>query len=156
MQHPQWRAGIRISAEKDARAALRNRRRLLRRWGSTPAQCAAMKSKVQFRLRIYREESIAIGPGKVALLEAVAETGSISAAARHLGMSYRRAWVLIDETNRALAAPAVNTAAGGAHGGGTALTDVGIELVTRYRAIENTARLAAAADIAALNRLLAP
>lgn len=114
-----------------------------------------MTSKVQFRLRIYKGDSIAIGPGKVALLEAIAETGSISAAARQLGMSYRRAWVLIDETNRSLAAPAVNTSAGGAHGGGTALTDVGVELVTRYRAIENTARLAAATDIAALNRLLA-
>ncbi len=115
-----------------------------------------MKSKVQFRLRIYRDDSIAVGPGKIALLEAVAETGSISAAARQMGMSYRRAWVLVDETNRALSTPAVNTAAGGAHGGGTALTAVGQELITRYRAIENTARLAAATDIAALNRLLAP
>ena len=115
-----------------------------------------MHSKVQFRLRIYRDDSIAVGPGKVALLEAIAQTGSISAAARQLGMSYRRAWVLVDETNRALTHPAVNTAAGGAHGGGTALTAVGVELVTRYRAIENTARLAAASDIAALNRLLAP
>ena len=115
-----------------------------------------MKPKVQFRLRIYRDDSIAIGPGKVALLEAVAQTGSISAAARQIGMSYRRAWVLVDETNRALSSPAVNTAAGGAHGGGTALTAVGEELVTRYRAVENKARLAAAADIAALNRLLAP
>lgn len=117
---------------------------------------AGMKSKVQFRLRVYRDDTIAIGPGKVALLEAVAETGSISAAARQLGMSYRRAWLLIDETNRALASPAVNTAAGGVHGGGTALTEVGIALVTHYRAAENTARLATAADIAALKRLLAP
>lgn len=115
-----------------------------------------MISKVQFRLRVYRDDSIAVGPGKVALLEAVAETGSISAAARQLQMSYRRAWMLIDETNRALASPAVVTAAGGSHGGGTALTEVGMELVTRYRAIENTARLAAAADIAAMKRLLAP
>ena len=50
-----------------------------------------MKSKVQFRLRVYRDDTIAIGPGKIAVLEAVAETGSISAAARLLGMSYRRA-----------------------------------------------------------------
>jgi molybdate transport system regulatory protein len=111
-------------------------------------------TRVQFRLRIYQGDSIAIGPGKVALLEAIAETGSISAAARRLGMSYRRAWVLVDETNRALSHPAVNTAAGGAHGGGTALTEVGMEVVTRYRAIENKARLAAAADIAALERLI--
>ncbi len=115
-----------------------------------------MKSKVQFRMRIYRDESIAIGPGKVALLEAVAETGSISAAARQMGMSYRRAWVLIDEMNRALCTPAVSTAAGGAHGGGTALSPVGQELITRYRAVENAARMAAAADLAALHRLLAP
>jgi molybdate transport system regulatory protein len=121
-----------------------------------PATMAHMKSRVQFRLRIYRDDSIAIGPGKVALLEAVAETGSISAAAKQLGMSYRRGWVLIDEMNRAFNAPVVSTAAGGAHGGGTALTAVGEELIKRYRAIENTSRVAAAADIAALNRLLAP
>jgi molybdate transport system regulatory protein len=115
-----------------------------------------MTSRVQFRLRIYRDEEIAIGPGKIALLEAVAETGSISAAARQIGMSYRRAWVLVDQMNRALQTPAVSTAAGGAHGGGTALTPVGEELIKRYRAVESTARLAAAADIAAINRLLAP
>ncbi|MEJ8812744.1 LysR family transcriptional regulator [Variovorax ureilyticus] len=115
-----------------------------------------MKSKVQFRLRIYRDESIAIGPGKIALLEAIAETGSISAAGRQLGMSYRRAWMLIDEMNRALSAPAVSTAAGGTHGGGSALTPVGEQIVRHYRAIESTARVAAAADITALTRLLAP
>ncbi|CAN5329200.1 LysR family transcriptional regulator [soil metagenome] len=115
-----------------------------------------MQSKVQFRLRIYRDDSIAIGPGKVSLLEAIAETGSISAAARSLGMSYRRAWVLVDEMNRALASPAVTAAAGGSHGGGSVLSEVGQALVTHYRAIENTARLASAADVAALNRLLAP
>jgi molybdate transport system regulatory protein len=88
-----------------------------------------MKSKAQFRLRIYRDETIAIGPGKIAVLEAVAETGSISAAARLLGMSYRRAWMLIDEMNQALVSPAVNTAAGGSRGGGSALTPVGEDIV---------------------------
>ena len=115
-----------------------------------------MKTRVQFRLCIQRDEDIAIGPGKVALLEAIAETGSISAAARELGMSYRRAWLLIDQLNQALQQPAVLTATGGAHGGGASLTPVGEEVVRRYRAIESTARLAAAADIAALTRLLAP
>lgn len=114
-----------------------------------------MKSKVQFRLRIYRDDSIAIGPGKIELLEAIAETGSISAAGRQLGMSYRRAWMLIDEMNRALSSPAVNKASGGSHGGGTALTPVGEQIVKHYRAIESTARTAASADIAALTRLLA-
>ena len=115
-----------------------------------------MKPKVQFRLRIYRDDSIAIGPGKVALLEAIAETGSISAAARQIGMSYRRAWLLVDESNKAFITPVVNTAAGGSHGGGTALTPLGEEVIQRYRAIENAARVAATTDIAALTRLLAP
>ena len=114
-----------------------------------------MKSKVQFRVRIYRDESIAIGPGKIELLEAIAETGSISGAGRQLGMSYRRAWMLVDEMNRALSAPAVNKATGGAHGGGAVLTPVGEQIVRHYRAIESTARVAAAADITALTRLLA-
>src|SRR5690349_24388937 len=115
-----------------------------------------MKTRVQFRLRIYRDDSIAFGPGKVAVLEAVAETGSISAAGRQLGMSYRRAWMLIDEMNRALSSPAVTTATGGTHGGGSVLTPVGEQLVRHYRAVESTARVAAAADITALTRLLAP
>jgi molybdate transport system regulatory protein len=115
-----------------------------------------MKSNVQFRFRIYRDDTVAIGPGKVALLEAIAETGSISAAARQVGMSYRRAWVLIDEVNQALRSPAVSTVAGGAHGGGTALTSVGKEVIKHYRAIESTARVAAASDISALKRLIAP
>ncbi len=107
-------------------------------------------------MRIYRDESIAIGPGKIALLEAIAETGSISAAARQFSMSYRRAWMLVDEMNRALAKPAVATATGGSHGGGAKLTPIGEELIKRYRAVETTARTAAASDLAALNRLLAP
>lgn len=113
-----------------------------------------MKPTVQFRLRVYRDSTIAIGPGKVALLEAIAATGSISAAAREFGMSYRRAWVLVDEMNRALTSPAVNTATGGAHGGGATLTDVGHAVVARYRAIEATAASAAAKDIAALSALI--
>lgn len=114
-----------------------------------------MSARVQFRLRIYRDDLIAIGPGKVALLEAIARTGSISAAARELGMSYRRAWLLVDETNRSLKSPAVLAAAGGAQGGGTALTPVGEEVVRRYRAIEKTAYTAAARQIQALSDLLA-
>lgn len=113
-----------------------------------------MTSKVQFRLRVYNDHTIAIGPGKVQLLETIAETGSISGAARALSMSYRRAWILVDEMNRALNTPAVNTSAGGAHGGGASLTATGEAIVTHYRAIETTSRMAAAADIAALTRLL--
>lgn len=115
-----------------------------------------MQSKAQFRLRIYRDESIAMGPGKVALLEAIAESGSISAAARQMGMSYRRAWILVDEMNRALRSPAVSTATGGAQGGGTALTPLGVQLVHHYRAVERSAKLAAADSLMALDQMLAP
>jgi molybdate transport system regulatory protein len=115
-----------------------------------------MKPQVQFRLRIKRGDVIAIGPGKVSLLEAIAHTGSISAAGRELNMSYRRAWLLVDEINRSLTEPAVTTAAGGARGGGTSLTPVGEELVRRYRAIEDIAMAAAAAELKRLAKLIAP
>jgi len=117
---------------------------------------ASTPPRVQFRMRIYRDADIAVGPGKIALLEAIAQAGSITAAAQQLGMSYRRAWLLVDELNRALRKPAVESAAGGARGGGTVVTPTGLELIERYRAIEATAAAAAAADIAALRRLLAP
>ena len=113
-----------------------------------------MKSDVQFRVRFYRDDNVALGPGKISLLEAIAATGSISAAGRSLGMSYRRAWVLVAEMNEMFDSPVVSTAAGGAKGGGTALTDIGDAVVTHYRAIEAAAMKAAARDIAALQRLI--
>jgi molybdate transport system regulatory protein len=88
--------------------------------------------------------ALAIGPGKIALLEAIADTGSISAAAKSLGMSYRRAWLLVDETNRCLVKPAVHAATGGKAGGGAGLTPMGDELVKCYRALERTASAAVA------------
>ena len=115
-----------------------------------------MATSVQFRVRIYRDDDIALGPGKVRLLEAIAETGSISAAARLLGMSYRRAWQLVEETNRALREPAVVTAKGGTHGGGAGLTATGKTVVRSYRALEDAARKAAATEIATLTGLMAP
>lgn len=65
-----------------------------------------MKARVEFRVRVYRDDGVAIGPGKVRLLECIAESGSIAAAARQLGMSYARAWQLVSEMNAALKAPA--------------------------------------------------
>lgn len=115
-----------------------------------------MTTSIQFRLRIRRDEEIAIGPGKIQLLEAIERTGSISGAGRELDMSYRRAWLLIDELNRSLNEPAVLTAAGGNRGGGTSLTPVGRELVKRYREIEAKAQLAARADLKKLLKLLRP
>src|SRR5690554_3608936 len=92
--------------------------------------------KVQLRLRIYKDQLIAVGPGKIALLEAIAQTGSISAAARQLSMSYRRAWLLVNDTNKALKKPAVVSSEGGAQGGGTTLTPFGQLLIDHYRTIE--------------------
>lgn len=112
-----------------------------------------MRPDIRFHLREARNgASLAIGPGKVALLEAIAETGSISAAARSLRMSYRRAWDLVDETNRCLVRPAVQTASGGARGGGAALTPTGEALVRRYRGLERRIGAAAGRELASLLR----
>ncbi len=111
--------------------------------------------RLRLRMRVMLGEAIAVGPGKIALLEALQRTHSINGAAKRLGMSYRRAWLLIDELNAALTEPAVRSATGGAHGGGSELTAVGEELVRLYRAIEQHAQQACADDIARLLGLLA-
>lgn len=109
----------------------------------------------RFRLRISAGDAIAIGPGKVALLEAIAETGSLTAAAKRLDMSYRRAWLLLDDLNHSLKKPAVESVIGGPHGGGSQLTDTGRALVAHYRSIESTASEACAPEIRKLFSLLA-
>lgn len=113
------------------------------------------KPVARFRLRISAGEAVAIGPGKIALLEAIAETGSLTSAAKRLDMSYRRAWLLLDDLNRSLKKPAVESAIGGHHGGGSQLTDAGRALVAHYRGIEATASDACAAEIRKLFSLLA-
>ena len=115
----------------------------------------ATAPRARFRLRIMAGEVIAIGPGKVELLEAISATGSITAAARQLGMSYRRAWMLLDELNRALREPAIDSAKGGTHGGGSELTPTGRMLLRLYRRVEETAARANRADLAQLIDLVA-
>jgi molybdate transport system regulatory protein len=97
------------------------------------------KLEVRFRLRITKGEEIALGPGKTDLLEAIAKTGSLTSAAKSLGMSYRRAWLLVDTMNQCFREPVVKTVSGGAHGGSTELTEVGREIVRRYRHAEAVA-----------------
>ena len=109
---------------------------------------------VQFRVRITRGDDIAIGPGKVDLLEAIAETGSITAAAKTVGMSYRRAWMLVDTMNRCFRTPIVEAEAGGKRGGGTRLTATGRDAIRLYRSIERKAAKAAVSDLADLTKLL--
>lgn len=116
-----------------------------------------MKAGVRFHIRDRGHETeLAIGPGKIALLETIAHTGSITAAAKRLGMSYRRAWLLVDATNRCLVRPAVATVAGGDKGGGTVLTPLGAELVRRYRALERQTETAVARKLRSMLRALPP
>jgi molybdate transport system regulatory protein len=96
-----------------------------------------------------------IGPGKIALLEQIRGTGSISAAGRALGMSYRRAWLLVEQLNATFAQPVVTAHPGGAGGGGTALTPFGASLVEGYRAIERAAQAGAARHLDAIEATLA-
>lgn len=92
-----------------------------------------------------------IGPGKIALLEAIGGQGSISAAGRALGMSYRRAWELVEQLNTLMTEPVVEAAPGGAGGGGARLTPSGRALVEEYRAIEREAAAAVAARLRAVS-----
>jgi molybdate transport system regulatory protein len=93
-----------------------------------------------------------IGPGKIAVLEQIARTGSISAAGRTLKISYRRTWVLVEDINQGLGAPVIETAMGGTRGGGAVLTELGKAVVNAYRAIEVDAAVAARKHISALIR----
>jgi molybdate transport system regulatory protein len=106
-------------------------------------------------IRVDLAGGIRIGPGKVALLEQIARTGSISAAGRALRMSYRRAWDLVEELNRSFGRPVVTTAAGGPGGGGASLTEAGEAVIGEYRAIEAAAEAAARRHMAALARACA-
>jgi molybdate transport system regulatory protein len=112
------------------------------------------RPEVRFRMRIRKDGAVALGPGKVELLEAVREHGSISAAARSLDMSYRRAWLLIDELNQSLRSPATVSEQGGQSGGGCVLTLVGENIVRLYRDVEAQAEKACATQIAELIRLM--
>lgn len=105
------------------------------------------------RPRLYIGESIAIGPGKIDLLRQVALTHSISGAARALGMTYKRAWLLIDSLNQGFGRPVVETATGGKGGGGATLTVLGSQLVERYAAIEARLNASAKNELEALRRL---
>lgn len=94
-------------------------------------------------LRVDFGSKRSIGPGKIRLLEEIGRSGSISQAGRSLGMSYRRAWLLIDDLNRLFRQPVVRAKTGGSQGGGAALTEFGAGLVRDYRAIETAAAGAA-------------
>jgi molybdate transport system regulatory protein len=103
-------------------------------------------------IRIDLDPEGRIGPGKIQLLENIQATGSISAAGRVMEMSYKRAWDLVDELNRICGQAAVERQTGGKNGGGAILTPFGESLVSRYRAIEQAAAVAARQQLLALKK----
>lgn len=112
--------------------------------------------KTSLHLRIDFGAGRSIGPGKIRLLELINETGSISAAGRALEMSYRQAWLLVDELNRMFDDPVVTAQTGGGGGGGAAVTEVGNDIVRLYRDMERRAYGASTTEIRALSRRLGP
>jgi molybdate transport system regulatory protein len=119
---------------------------------SSPPSVAA-KTANRLSIRVDLASGARIGPGKVAVLEEIARSGSISAAGRALHISYRRTWELVEDLNATLGAPVVETAAGGSGGGGASLTELGQAVVTRYRAIEEDCATAARRHLTALQRV---
>jgi molybdate transport system regulatory protein len=106
-------------------------------------------------IRVDFGEHGALGPGKVRLMELISQHGSIAAAGKAMGMSYRRAWLLVDAINQAFREPLIAKQTGGSGGGGARLTKLGRDVVGRYRAIEGAAATASAADLRALRAALA-
>jgi len=108
------------------------------------------------QVRVQFGAGFPLGPGKVRLIEAIRSTGSISAAARHAGMSYRRAWVLVDEVNRSFREPLVETSTGGKGGGGARITPMGESALRRYHDLELKIRRIVDREVNSFGELLAP
>ena len=97
---------------------------------------SARAAGLKVRIRIDFDATNAVGPGKIALLERMRDTGSLSQAARELDMSYRRAWQLLDSLNTLFNEPVIVTSIGGKGGGGSEITQLGLALIDAYRALE--------------------
>jgi molybdate transport system regulatory protein len=106
------------------------------------------------KLRVMYGAEIAMGPGKAELLESIAATGSISESARRLGMSYRRAWLLVDTMNRCFREPVVASAAGGSGGGGAQVTAFGKRVLERFHAMKAKVDRALDPELARFSELL--
>jgi molybdate transport system regulatory protein len=115
-----------------------------------------MTATLELRLRVLSAHGRAMGPGKASLLEAIQAEGSISGAARSLGMSYRRAWELVDAMNQDFKEPLVSTSRGGAGRGGATVTPLGETVLAQFRELEAAALAAAQAHLKAMARHLAP
>jgi molybdate transport system regulatory protein len=107
----------------------------------------------RIRPRIYLNGTLPIGPGKIDLLRGIENLNSISAAARNMDMSYKRAWQLVEELNAGLKEPVVRTATGGRGGGGASLTEAGRQLIAHYAAMELAINQTAKPHLRAIARL---
>lgn len=114
------------------------------------------QARLGIKVRLYRDDDIAMGPGKADLLDAIRREGSISSAARALGMSYRRAWMLVEVMNRCWRAPLVEASAGGRSGGGARVTDMGLTVQELYRTVQDSTQAAAQEGWTGLRPLLNP
>lgn len=110
-----------------------------------------MSDRIGFKLRLTMPGDHPLGPGKAQLMELIKAHGSISAAGAAMDMSYRRAWLLVDELNGMFREPVVAKAQGGKQGGGATLTPFGEELLARFRSMEKRAESAMAEDLAWLD-----
>ena len=116
---------------------------------------AASPPRLKLKAQVLVGDDIALGPGKVELLEEIDRCGSIAAAARAMGLSYRRAWMMVDTMNRCFESPLVARAHGGARGGGAALTDVGRAAARLFRDLEAELEGAARTSAERLKAMLA-
>lgn len=107
----------------------------------------------RIRLRLYFGDFM-LGPGKAELLEKIAETGSISAAGRAMGMSYKRAWMLVEAMNDAFDQPVVDSVRGGSGGGGAQVTQTGLAVLAQYHALQSIVLDAGAEPVSKLQSML--
>ncbi|KGM07966.1 DNA-binding domain of ModE [Methylophaga thiooxydans] len=113
-----------------------------------------MAKSVSIKIRFHNNDIVAIGPGKADLLEAIETHGSISAAGRAMGMSYKRSWDLVNAMNTSFKHPLVHTSKGGSHGGGATVTAFGQEILQHYRQLEQKVHASIEAEAAAITALL--
>ena len=111
-------------------------------------------TRLSLNIRLRSGNLNTLGPGKIALLQSIAECGSITAAAKRLGMSYRRAWLLVDGLNNSFRQPLVEANHGGLNGGGAALTEVGEQVLDLFRALESKANKASQDERRAIERMM--
>ena len=116
----------------------------------------ATRASIKIKIQLYCGDEIAMGPGKADLLDAIISAGSISGAARAMGLSYRRAWLLVDTMNRCWQLPLVATVAGGSSDHGAQVTTLGLTVLSTYRSLQIKAAAASRIDTQKLELALLP